>query len=257
MDRIYHLLSYQTQFWSDSWETGPSKSRKGIWGNSNRIYNPRQPSRDQFIPLPPAPDGDLKYQSAWSTDNAKRLALAAGSLAESDELIGLLNKNLKQADYNRYNLEVLLSIANVTRHNLTMLDALGKIDRLLTSAGDASAKGQPHQAVAAVDEALNLVGRIRIERNSLLKNVTGIWYKSWYPRVPQANGRRFLHELDDVKDHIGDRTVDLSYMIQRELLLPVGEWVKQLRSVRNQYARGHNLPASQQPFEWNDLDAVK
>jgi len=45
MDRLYCLMSYQAQFWSDSWETGPSQSRQGIWGNSNRIYHPRQPAR--------------------------------------------------------------------------------------------------------------------------------------------------------------------------------------------------------------------
>ena len=48
-----------------------------------------------------------------------------------------------------------------------------------------------------------------------------------------------------MKDHVGDRTVDLSYMIQRELLLPFGDWVNQVRAARNQYAQAHNRPAEQ------------
>ena len=256
IDRIYHLMSYQAQFWSDSWETGPSESRKGIWGSSNRIYKPRQKAHDQFIPLPSAPAAELKYSSTWSRDNARRLELAAGSLRESDELIGLLKKNVAQADYNRYNLEVFLSVAQVTRHNLMLLAALGKMDALLGSARDAASGNQPGRAVAAVDEMLNLARAMRNERNSMLKSVTETWYKSWYPRVPQANGRKFLHELDDVKDHVGDRTVDLSYMIQRETLLPVGRWAEQVRSVRNQYARAHNLPANTDTLDWNDTTAA-
>jgi hypothetical protein len=253
MDRVYHLMSTQSQFWSDSWETGPSKSRKGIWGNSDRIYTPRKDANDQYISLPAAPNAELKQDGKWSTDNARRLELAAGMVAESDELIALLGKNLKAADYNRYNIEVMLSIAQVMRHNLTMLAAIGKIDKLLASASS----NPPRQALAAVDEALTLTRTIRNQRNALLKSVTETWYKAWYPRVPEANGRKFLHELDDVKDHVGDRTVDLSYMVQREILLPVGDWVEGVQSARNKFARSHNLPASNQTFDWKDTKAVK
>ena len=78
------------------------------------------------------------------------------------------------------------------------------------------------------------------------------WQKSWYPRVVSANGRTFLHDLDDVKDHVGDRTVDLSYMIQRELLLPLGEWVNQVRMARNRYAQAHNARVVNEAFDWKD-----
>jgi hypothetical protein len=166
----------------------------------------------------------------------------------------MLGKNLKAADYNRYsNRRECTSIAQVMRHNSTMLAAIGKIDKLLASASS----NPPRQALAAVDEALTLTRTIRNQRNALLKSVTETWYKAWYPRVPEANGRKFLHELDDVKDHVGDRTVDLSYMVQREILLPVGDWVEGVQSARNKFARSHNLPASNQTFDWKDTKAVK
>ena len=257
MDKLYRLMANQAQFWSDSWESGPAKSRKGIWGSSNRIFNPRHPSNDQFIPLPPAPTAELKYDSAWSKDNAKRLELAKEYLALNDELMGLLAKNQQAADFNRYNLEVFQSVAQVMRHNLTMLADLGRIDQLLAQARDAAGRGQAKQAVAAVDEALALAGKMRRERNTVLRDATQTWYKSWYPRVLEGNGRKFLHELDDVKDHIGDRTVDLSYMIQREILLPFGEWVEQVRAARNQYAKAHSVPAANQAFDWKDTANVQ
>jgi len=126
MDRLYCLMSYQAQFWSDSWETGPS-------------------------------------------------AIAPGGAQE------------------------------------------------------AAAKGQAGAAVEAVDQAIQLARAIRKERNTVLRKVTEVWQQSWCPRVPEANGRKILHELDDVKDHPGDRTVDLSSMIEREFLLPFGQWVNQVR----------------------------
>lgn len=194
MDRVYRLMSAQAQFWSDSWETGPSHSRKPIWGNSNSIFNPPRPAHDQFLPLPPA------------RDNSRRLELAKEFLKQNDELRGLLTRNLQLADFNRYNLEVFRSIADICRHNLTLLTSLDRLD-------------------------LNVADSLREDRDAVLRGVTRVWYKSWYPRVAQANGRRFLHEFDDVKDHPADRTVDLTYLLQRESLLD--DWIEQLRSARS------------------------
>lgn len=257
MDRLYRLMCFQAQFWTDSWETGPTKSRKGIWGNSNRIYNPRQPAQDQFIALPAAPTADLKYDSTWRTQNAKRLELAAGLLHQNDELLDVLHRNLQQADYNRYTLQVFLSVAQVYRQNLTMLAELGRMDTLLGEAQEAAAKGQAGPAVKALDQVLQLAGTVRKERNAALREVTQVWQQSWYPRVPEANGRKFLHELDDVKDHVGDRTVDLSYVIERELLLPFGDWVNHVRESRNQFAKAHNLARDDRPFDWKDVRDVR
>ncbi len=51
------------------------------------------------------------------------------------------------------------------------------------------------------------------------KDATATWYQSWFPRVAQANGRSYLHQLDDVKDHQAARIVDWSYLVYRELLI--------------------------------------
>src|SRR5262249_30018025 len=252
MDRLYRLMSWQAQFWSDSWETGPTQARKPIWGNSNSIFNPKRPAQWQFLPLPEAPGADLRYTAKWSADNSKRLQLAAEFLSQNDELLEILHKNIQKADFNRYNLEVFLTVAGLCRHNLEMLADLGKMDTLLAAAASAAKKGGGREAVGASGPAPAPPPRIRARRNDSLRQVTSTWNKSWYPRDVSANGRKFLHELDDVKDHVGDRTVDLSYMIQRELLLSFGEWVNQVRMARNQYAQAHHSPVDNQVFNWKD-----
>ena len=103
-----------------------------------------------------------------------------------------------------------------------------------------------------LDRALDLARQIRLERNTVLANATATWYKTWYPRVPAANGRRFLHELDDIKDHVPDRTVDMSYLIYRELLLPFEEWFDQVEEARNEYARSHGISERDDRFGWKD-----
>jgi hypothetical protein len=257
MDRLYRLMSWQAQFWSDSWETAPTQSRKPIWGNSNSIFNPKRPAQWQVLPLPKTPSADLRYTAKWSAENSRRLQLATEFLGQSGELMELLRKNIERADFNRYNLEVLLTVARLCRDNLEMLADLGRMDTLLASAASAAAQGQTREALAAADQALALAPRIRARRNAAFRDVVATWQESCYPRVVSANGRRFLHELDDVKDHVGDRTVDLSYMIQRELLMPLGEWVSQIRMARNQYAQAHNAPPDNQVFDWKDYSHVE
>ena len=94
---------------------------------------------------------------------------------------------------------------------------------------------------------------MRRERNVALRDATTTWYKSWHPRVAEANGRRFRHELDDVKDHLPDRTVDMSYLVWRELLLPMEEWVQKIESARNRHAERNQLPVRKVEFHWKSL----
>jgi hypothetical protein len=251
--RIYQLMSEGAQFWQDSWDTGPSAARKPIWGDSNHIFDTPHAANDQFLPPLPVPAPRvLRIDSDWRAENARRLALADQSLARNDELFDLLLANIHNADFNRYNLEVFLSIAKLYRQNLQMLESLGQIVDALAEADTSAAKGRPEEAVAALDRALDLAASIRENRNRTLQNTTETWYKSWLPRVPSANGRTFLHELDDVKDHPPDRTVDMSYLVYRELLYPMDDWANRVLAVRNEYARAHHIAERRFELHWQD-----
>ncbi|MCU1258283.1 MAG: hypothetical protein JWO80_1168 [Bryobacterales bacterium] len=250
MDRVYQLMSFQTQMWTDTWDVVDSTARKPIWGNSDRIFTPPHPARDHTVPLPPTPGADLRRSGNWREANGRRLQIAARAAAENDELVGLLNANMSKAQTNRYGLEVFLAIAGLCRQNLDMLQGLQIVDAALSEAQEAT---EPAKAVAAADRALAAARTIRGERNSAYQDALQTWNRSWLPRVEQANGRRFLHEADDVKDHLPDRTVDMSYLIYRELLLPFDDWYRQTEDSRNQYAQAHKLPEKKTAFNWSDL----
>jgi hexosaminidase len=244
MDRLYQLMSQQAHSWLDSWDWGPSK-RKPIFGNSNRIFTPRQPVKDQTIALA---GSDPEAPSAWLKDNGRRLQLAADGLADNDELLGLIQENIRKVERNRYDLEIDLAIARLYRQNFEMLLDLGRICSLIERAAR-----NPEDGIEPYDRALDLARQIRQQRNAAFRDAAATYEKSWFPRVAEANGRKFLHELDDVKDHVPDRTVDLSYMIDRELQLPFGEWVENIRAARNRLAESRGLKADNRKFDWLDM----
>lgn len=255
MNRVYELMSRQAQFWADSWESAPTTARKGIWGYSAGIFRPRHPAEDQTIDLPPAPSGpELSFDSHWSREKAKLLQCVAAEQAENDELIDRLNQNLNRVEFNRYNLEVFRSIAELCRQSLHMLRDISKMDAALTTEHQAAAANQPVKALAALDEAIDFARKIRAERNQVLKDATATWYKSWLPRVAEGNGRISLHELDDVKDHLPDRTVGMEYLVYRELILRFGNWVGEIQSARNVYAKAHHLELREEPVDWEKVD---
>ena len=50
-----------------------------------------------------------------------------------------------------------------------------------------------------------------------------------------------------------DRTVDMSYLVCRELILPLGEWYDEVMASRNQYAEANYLPTRDGKLNWADL----
>ncbi len=248
MDRVYRLLSAQAEFWSDSWETAPSKFRKPILGNSFGMFPAPVAAKDQTLPLPPIPAADNpKIASPWSKENGRRVELAASFQSANEELSGLLHENLLRAGRNRYTLEVFLTIAAICRQNLDLIQGIATVDAQIVAAGTA---GNPKAAIAALDRAIDTVEQVRADRNEVLRKATEVWQRAWHPRVSEANGRRFLHELDDIKDHLPDRTVDMSYLVYREWNLPVQDWMERLIALRNSYASEHKLQVREVSFDW-------
>ena len=257
MGRLYQLMSEQAQVWDDTWEDMASSARTPIWGNSDKIFNPPKPASDQTLPLLPVPSaGDLAIGYDWKQENSRRLEIATAALPENDELLDLLYANFERVRDNRYSLEVFLSIVELYRQNLEMILDLGEISDRLKAAQTAAGKGDGGEALATLDEALNTAAGIQRRRNRALQDATTTWYRTWFPRVAEANGRRYLDQLDNVKDHRPVRTVDMSYLSYRELLYPLGDWAARTLEARNEYARAHQLPVRTLKLNWKDTAAA-
>jgi len=254
IDRVYELLSTQAEFWAKSWEWQPSKNRTPIFGYSRGVYDTPKLAKDQFLPALTLPFGkDLSLNKDWKSDNNLLLESAEKFLKENDELMNLLSKNLLTVDFQHYNLQVLRTISQLCRQNLSMMLNLQKINHFIELAAD-SVTTTPSMAVSLLDQALNELKNIRTERNEVLQSVTTVWYQDWFPRVQEANGRKFLDFVDDVKDHGPARTIDMSYLIYRELKLPMGKWAKEVLDARNQFAGRNNLPVRNETFDWESID---
>ena len=254
MDKVYQLLSTQAQFYSKSWEWEHSNWRTPIFGNSFGIFDTAKPARDQTLPyLPVSSATNLSLNADWNNNNKERLAGAQKFLEQNNELMNLLQQNLVSVDYQHYNLQVLLSVAQLCRQNIKMLLGLKRINDLMTLSS-VIAGNNPAAAISLIDQALDQLKVIRDDRNEVLQTVTAVWYQDWYPRVSEANGRKFLDLVDDVKDHQPARTVDMRYLVYRQLKYPLGKWAEDEVKARNQFAQTNNLPVRTESFNWESIE---
>jgi hexosaminidase len=260
MGRLHQLMSTQAQFWASSWDHEPSGKQPLVFGYSYGL-GPFTPHLET-LPLPPVPSADyLRVGDNWRQENARRLELSEKFLGENDELLDLLYKNLPSVQFHRNNLEVYLSIARLCRQNLLMLRDLEEVVKDLEAGEDRAAKLQYADAVAALDQALDRAGKIRDERNQALRDATTTWYKTWFPRVREANGRHVARAPQDFVDTQPSERArrgqeGLVYLIDREFSLPFGEWVNEVQRVRNRYATAHGLPARERKFDWQDTETL-
>ncbi|HLL44643.1 MAG TPA: glycoside hydrolase family 20 zincin-like fold domain-containing protein [Segetibacter sp.] len=253
IDKVYQLLSRQAQFHDESWEWEPSVLRTPIFGNHTEIYAKPKPARDQTLPALPVPSDDLSLKTDWSSINKQRLQAAQKFLKENHELVDLLHENLRSVRYQHYNIEVMLSIALLCRQNLNMLLTLQGIDSMMKLSSKIAYKNAS-VAVSLIDEALDKAEAIRSQRNETLQSLITVWYKEWYPRVAEANGRRYLNRVDDVKDHQPARTVDMSYLIYRELHYSLDKWADAVLKVRNIFAAKNQLPIRKEEMQWESVN---
>jgi len=253
MKKIYRLLSTQAGFYDRSWEWVPLDFRKPILGNSEGIFPKPEKVKDQVLAMFPVPSASRLSQSfSWDT-----LILVESEKedygGESAELMNLIDSN-RSSEIQSYNWRVLHSVAAMCAQNLHLHRQLKNIDHYLRSAEMNANDRHFKQAVNCIDSALATAKEIKNERDSVFALIKKVWYEEWLPLVPEANGRRFLHELDDIKDHRPGRTVDLSYLIYRQLNFPLDRWASETLKNRNTYARAHGLPVSEYKLDWDKYE---
>ncbi len=256
MVEVYRDLQQQARFWEFCWDHRASKVRGPGYGYSAA----KQPvNRTDWTLLPPglprlgpvdrdsgAPP-DLGFTPAFTSRYERMLAELPGRLGQSDRLIGRLQANLPRARRNRYNLEVLLSLAYFVRHFLEMLSAVAAAERLLGQASAAAKAGRAAQAVGLMVRAHELIGATIDDLYATFERLKTVWEKSQFPKNAPAGGREFFHVMDDVKDHFADRRADLSYMIAPEESIALPAWRDALGEVIRSYAAAAGLPVAGLP----------
>lgn len=237
MVEVYRLLENGARFYEDLWDDVISKERApgyGDWmgkGINTERYDPTLAT----LPIPA-----LGSDSVFMKKYAKKIEKASAISRDNDRLISLLMQNLSGVSRNRYNLEVLLSIAYLEKYTInTLLNWASVEDYLIKSS---NARADNAVAMGFMVQAYNLAEDILTEKKEVESGLTATWEKSRFEKNRTVNGREFVWVLDDLKDHWADRRVGLQYMFAPFERMEIEKWQKQLMTVMTDFSKSHNVP---------------
>ncbi len=237
---IYRMLENGARFYENIWDQRLSVEREPGYGNSKGkgIGTERY---DFLLDMPELPKAnDLSRESSFQIKYARQVSEASTLIKENDKLIDQLMYAFNHVDYNRYNLEVFLSIAYLERFTINTVNELAEVDEYMAKAcnmeGDASLK------VQQLVEAHALTTQILENKKNMWNQFTNIWEKSRFEKCRSFDGKNFVHVLDDVKDHFADRRLGLEYMMAPFERMHIAEWRNELAQVIKEYAQTHNVP---------------
>jgi hypothetical protein len=241
MIEVYRTLQRQARSWQRSWDRVTSRVRKPGYGNSDGpgIGTSRQ---DLTLDPPPLPDAStLAFKPAFTVKYKGLVSESAAQSLQNDQLQHALIANMGRASRNQYNLEVFLSLARLTGHHWNLIGALAKAEGDLEAAAAAARKKEAAQAVGHLVAAHNRVAAMEAASARVQRSLTAVWEKSQYPKGRAVDGRKFVHVLDDTKDHFADRTPDLGYMFHPEQSIGLAAWRASLSKITADYAKRNNV----------------
>lgn len=249
MVEIYQGLQRQARFFQSSWDRVVSRVRGPGYGNS-RGPGHGTVRRDDTLPPPALPRlPGLDFAPVYVGRYGQLVEQARRQAEEAQELLHRIYENIPRATRNRYNLEVLLSLAHFTRHHNQMLLSLKNLEDRLAAARQAAEAGQQRSAVENLVAAYREAEQVVQDRQETLHYLTAVWEKSRYPKGQAVGGRTFSHVLDDTKDHWADRRPDLSYLTAPEESIGLEQWMEQLARVLREYAGRNGVPLDQVQLE--------
>lgn len=241
MVETYRTMQRQARNWQRTWERVTSRVRGPGYGNSygKGIGTVRQ---DLTLESPALPKvGTLAFEPRFSARYKRWIAEAPALSLQNDQLRHVLSQAMLVVDRNRYNLEVFLVLAQFSGHHWTLFTELAAAERDLAAAATAASKQRHAEAVGRLVAAYNRVARVEADHAEVRRQLTMVFEKSRLPRGDAAGKGKFVHVLDDTKDHWADRTADLGYMFVPEQSIGLNRWRSELEKITRAYAEAHKV----------------
>jgi hypothetical protein len=235
MLQTYQWLDEGARFYEEMWDRVPSKEVKRSYGNSygKGIGGHRYDRRLDTPALPAVNDVGIKQ--VFREKNVKKIERATDLLKTNEKLINLLVRNIGKVKRNKYNLEVLLSIATLQRYAFNTMLGLARIEDLMVRASNA--QNEPEKVTRYWMDAYHVAAELLKEEEILWPSLVAVWQKSQEKRNRSINGKDFVYVIPDVNGGGDvDRILTLEYMLAPFRRIGLKKWQDDFKTVIYKYA---------------------
>ena len=240
LNDIYRELREQADFFKRSWDIESAPELRLLHGGYHqKVWQTPRTRTKWTLPQPALPELFVAYKDISVTPvfigKYNELVIRAKQMMHKNQLLReKIIENFNRADRNHYNLEVLLSLAEFTRHHNYLIVSLQEIENNLQLAAGIN---QPNESLNYLISAYQLADKIIQDRENTFLNFQKTWEKSRYPKGRSVDGKEFYHVLDDVKEHWAYQEPDLTFYIAPEKRINLEGWKEKLASIIKEYAQ--------------------
>ena len=201
IDTLYGLLNEGAYFYMESFER-----RVWAWGNIGKTH------------LPDLPRGDaLEYDPFWNKEYAERVKISEDFLTKMDRALAICKQNLDAKIYNRYDIEIFKSLAELIRHTALTYQDLSSLEASIKAAHDQrflNIDSAYHHLKAAEQIVMGHLSR----REKVFTELVTLWEKTRLPKGMSTKTKQYFFEQDRTR-HFANRVPDMSYLVYDETLL--------------------------------------
>lgn len=239
---LYRLLEKGARFYERVWDKKISDERGPVYGSSfgKGAYD----KYDPYLKMPELPDSKtLKVKPVFQLEYRDKIQEAQSLEPEIVALIDRLRFSVNKVARNRYNIEVLISIAELELYTVQAVLKISEVEQTLLTLENAELN--PLEKVQELLEVNHKVGEILKDQNEMWIAFNGVWEKGRYEKGRSVEGKDFIHVFDDVKDHFADRRLGLDYMLAPFQRMNMPDWRKKFGQIIQEYAEFNDVEISE------------
>ena len=181
------------------------------------------------------PRQDLEIDGFWRQRYEKEIETARKELLALDRCADIIHDNLRRPLANLDNLEIMLTMVELCRHNARLFTEMAEVEENIGRASNHHWLNRP-KALAHLKKAAEIVEAFIADRKAVMRNLVKVWERTRLPRGMFKGGKKFLHARDRAR-HFCNRVPDMSYHVHDEERLDMEGWLRDLRKIIAKYEK--------------------
>jgi hypothetical protein len=213
LDSAFFNLSARVNFWNTALMTRGMKNRKGY----------------RLVTLPDFKNAPAK--GTWTEQFRIVVEKAASEKLKCAEALETLDRNMKKALYNNYNLEVFASMGRLMEAHCDLVLTIGEIAGYCDKAINAHKSGRKEEVLDCLGRMADSADQAIRKYTAVYENVREVWEVSRYPKGEEG------YIMNTQTNYLAGWTPDLSYLILAEKQLDLPGYAEKMKLLADKYKK--------------------
>jgi len=219
MRECLKILQDSAQFFEDTLQR-----RVWHWGDIGKVH------------VPDFPRAGLEYNNFWRRRYNTMLQRARDDRPRLDRAVRVLKDNLERGVRRAYDLEIMLTCADLMLHNIDLIEMLAEMEARLSQASDRLHFTDRKAALGELRAIEKMIEEHLADRERVYKALVECWERTRLPKGMSTKKQKYFFSRKRAR-HFANRTPDMRYLVLDEDLLDLEGYLARLKEYNKNYER--------------------